>query len=183
MRCALGWVAHTGWAAAVAVGGGSSPRLLERRRVELVEGGLGKAAVFHRGIHFDLPVAAVERNLNAVRAEAERSARASIRELTAVLRKAGHDPVGCAIVGSDRPMLLDDVAAILKSHALIHAAEGDLYRQALAAGAEAAGLRLLMVRARDLDTAGPALAAMGRDAGPPWSKDYKLGALAALRLL
>jgi hypothetical protein len=156
---------------------------LERRRVELVKGGLGRAAVFHRGLHYELPVAAVERNLKAVRAEAERSARASIRELTALLRKAGHDPVGCAIVGAARATPLDDVAAILRSHALIHAAEGDLYRQALAAGAEAAGLRLAMVRARDLDTAGGGLAAMGREAGPPWSKDYRLGAAAALRLL
>jgi hypothetical protein len=84
------------------------------------------------------------------------------------------------------------VASICESHARIHAAEGALFRAALAGASRALGVPVVEVRARDLAARAAALlgvsveeladrlAALGRDAGPPWGKDQKEALLAAL---
>jgi hypothetical protein len=179
VKCAIGIVAHTGWAAAISIGAGAPPRLLDRRRVELVDGGFEVAGVFHAAA--ELPLAQAKRLVADVRKTAERNARASIGAIVDALRASGGAPRACAIVGSAKE--LPDLAAILASHALIHTAEGDLYRSALARGAEQHDLEVVMVSARDLDAHVGWMRAMGREAGPPWGKDQKLAAVAAARLL
>lgn len=176
MRCAIGFVCHTGWAVAVAVGEG--PRLLDRRRIELIGG--GERFVYHASQ--ELPLAIAERKVSAVRARSERAAIGAIAELVARLNEAGHTPRGCAVVGTPRPPQ-NELETILKSHALIHSAEGDLYRVAIAAGAAASSLTVTAVAARELDAGAAELQELGRGAGPPWGKDQKLAALAALRVL
>jgi len=176
VRCALGFVAHTGWAIAVAVGTGKAPFLLDRRRIELVSAGREVAFVYHAAQELGLTEA--ERKVAEVRREAEIRAREAIALQVATLRKGGHEPGQCAIVGS-RKAVPTDLGTILQSHALVHAAEGGLYREALALGAKANGLEAMTITPDELDLGAALLRDLGRGAGPPWGRDQKLAALAA----
>jgi hypothetical protein len=61
----------------------------------------------------------------------------------------------------------------------LHAAEGALYEEALVDGAGKAGLPAVLVEERTIRIA-PALDTIGKSLGPPWQKDHKLAASAAL---
>ena len=85
-----------------------------------------------------------------------------------------------------------DLSTVLRSHLLLHAAEGELYSEALADAAHAAGLPMVRYATKDVaaETAAaldcsPATVAeiaakLGRGLGPPWAKDQKEAAMAAL---
>jgi hypothetical protein len=80
---------------------------------------------------------------------------------------------------------------VLASHALIHAAEGELFREVLREASRRCGLGVLEVKERDLeDLAAQALqggaaewrrrlAEWGKALGPPWTQDQKRAALGA----
>jgi hypothetical protein len=80
---------------------------------------------------------------------------------------------------------------VLASHALIHAAEGEMFREALRHAGKRAGVSVLEVKEKELvlvaiEVLGIAeakvkhrLGALGRAAGPPWAEDQKLAVLAA----
>jgi hypothetical protein len=82
--------------------------------------------------------------------------------------------------------------AILASHALIHAAEGELFRGAIGSALEAGGIEVKHPRASEVRERAAAalgldpdeldgwLAKVGRTAGRPWAKDHKEACLAAL---
>jgi hypothetical protein len=84
---------------------------------------------------------------------------------------------------------------ILASHALIHTADGEHFRNALAAAAEVLGLRVSRVPARDVEALAQAtlglppdllqhaVADMGRPLGAPWGADQKKAALLGWTLL
>jgi len=88
-----------------------------------------------------------------------------------------------------------DLSTILRSHPLLHAAEGELYSEALADAAQAAGLP--MVRFTTKNLVGDAASALdcspatmmeivvklGHGLGAPWAKDQKEAATAALLAL
>ena len=85
---------------------------------------------------------------------------------------------------------LPRLESILASHALIHAADGELFRDALAHAMERSGLSVTRVRekelfdraAREFRTAAEVLRRRvdetGRPIGPPWTQDQKLASLA-----
>jgi hypothetical protein len=121
---------------------------------------------------------------------ARRLARKGMRAALDELDGRGHSAAACGLLlAAGRP--LPDLAGILASHALIHTADGVLYREALADAAGHCGLALLQVRERDLlargakmlkvreDTLLPRLTEMGRPLGSPWRQDEKLAALVA----
>jgi hypothetical protein len=93
------------------------------------------------------------------------------------------------LLASGRP--LPALESILASHALIHTAEGELFREALRAACRACGLRVIGVKERDLFTLAAAdlgipakrigehVTAMGKTIGPPWRQDEKFAAVAA----
>ena len=98
--------------------------------------------------------------------------------------------MGCGVLlGAGMPAW--SVAEILSVHLRMHKAEGELFRAALAQGAERAGLRCIGVREKDVEAvAGEALslaaeerqrrlAEAGQRAGPPWARDQKEAALVA----
>ena len=72
-----------------------------------------------------------------------------------------------------------DLDRVLGSHALLHAAEGALYEQAVLGAAAAAGRVAWLVDRRTLRPTDEVEALRGR-IGPPWQKDHKLAAMAAL---
>jgi hypothetical protein len=126
------------------------------------------------------------------------SRRLALEALAAVrdeLRGRDHEIAGCGLLlASGRP-LPGDLHAILASHALIHAAEGEMFRDVLVRAGEHLSLPVTGVREREL----LALAAeatgleapelqrrvgeMGRALGPPWRQDEKLATLAAWMVL
>jgi hypothetical protein len=84
---------------------------------------------------------------------------------------------------------------ILAVHVRMHQAEGELFRNVLVAGARACRLELTTVPEKSaLDASSKmlglnrvrleaVLAALGKSAGPPWTKDQKEAAAAALAAL
>lgn len=183
---ALGFRAHSGWTAlVVVVGPRHSPTVVERRRIELIATGIPKQP-YHAAEKLDLKAAEklIGRSVEAAR----RLARQAVRAVIADLRDKGHEAVGSGIVlASGRPATT--LAATLASHALIHTAEGELFRSALAYASEQCGLPVLGVRERDLHDRcatdlhiepgelGRRISEMGRRLGPPWTQDQKQAAL------
>ncbi len=92
------------------------------------------------------------------------------------------DIVGVAVVVK-AVSVPDSVAAVLRSHAWMHAAEGVLYRDAVLAAARRCGLPAHAVDTTALPEADDILRDLGRDAGRPWRRLEKDAARAALTLL
>lgn len=183
-RAAVGFSTHTGWAAAVVVSGtASSPRVVLRSRVELWD--LPDPHVYHRAAELD-PAAAGKRIQDA-QGVSRGKAREGLRALLGTLQVR---VVAAGIVGANA-QLPSDLAAILRSHALVHSAEGELFRGALSFASEEAGLEVTTVPSRKLAALvarafGIAeadlprrLADLGHGLGAPWGKDQKDAAAVA----
>lgn len=189
-KVAAGFRVHSGWAALVALAvNKGQPVVLARERVHLVESFTYK---FRQPYHTAgrLPPDQAAPFVTRVRAEARRLAAAAIRKLEADLRAQGFALSRCALLlASGRP--LPALPRILASHALIHTADGELFREALRRAAARRGLPAVAIREREvLAAASRALritpnalmrriAALGRPIGPPWSQDEKYAAIAA----
>src|SRR6185437_497987 len=93
--------------------------------------------------------------------------------------ECGVDVVG--VVGRVRA-IPDDLEKILASHALLHAAEGDLYERVLIDAASHIGLNALVLEPATIDIPA-AVETGGKALGPPWQKDHKLAASVALAAL
>lgn len=188
-KCAaLGLRAHSGWVALVALGGRpGSPVVIDRRRIELADTEIpGSKQPYHaaEGLGFEEAEETVERCAGT----AKRLARGAFRVVIADLRKRGHEVVGCGLLlASGRP--LPALASILASHALIHTADGELFRDALTHAAEQHDLPVTRVREKELfaraaadlriptDALQRGVNELGRSIGPPWTQDQKLAAL------
>jgi hypothetical protein len=189
---ALGFRAHTGWAAMVALAGDAAdPKVIDRRRIEL-SASQEDAAAYH---------AARERDLSAARdlvtraiAEARSRARTAIDAVVESLHAQGWRVVGVGVVLGNAA-LPAQLEKILASHALVHAAEGQLFRDVLIAASEGRGLTVTGIaasdlyreaaRGLDLDDRELArrLVALGKAAGRPWAQDQKEAALVAWQAL
>ena len=192
MKVAFGIKAHSGWAALVVLGKRSGElQVVDRSRLELVEKEEASWA--------KQPYHAAE-NLNAndardlVRRGIAAARRLAIREMrTAVkrAREAGHEVAACAILMGN-PMPDWSVDEILSVHFRMHKAEGVLFRDALAEAAGSCDLKLVRVPEKELDEQAEralatsvaslrkTIASLGKSVGPPWGKDQKDAALAAM---
>jgi hypothetical protein len=186
-RVGVGFREHTGWAAMVAVGGGvTAPVVVARSRYELCDDDLPRA-VYHAARPLDLENA--ERLVRKVEESARTTAEWQLRRTVAELGSAGYRVVGAA-VAAPKPVP-DDLEEILGSHALVHTAEGQLFRDAIVEASEAVGLSVtrfvqheLFEEAADhIGTSDTSLRAqltgLGRALGPPWQRDQKEAAAAA----
>jgi len=191
MRAALGLKARTGRAILVALGGtADQPVLLERSVFKTVVE--GEMAPYHQAL--GLAPAAARASVEHGIATAHRLAEAAIRAVLLRLRQAGHEVVtGAALIGPGMPAWsTDDILAV---HVRMHQAEGELFRDVLAAGVKASGLALLVLPEKTASDAAAAalgwsraaldqaVASLGKTAGPPWGKDQKDAAAAALAAL
>src|SRR6266850_4628421 len=192
MKVAFGIKVHSGWAALVVIGTSSGElQVVDRSRLELVEKEETSWA--------KQPYHAAE-NLNAndardlVRRGIAAARRLAIREMrTAVkhAREAGHEVAACAILMGN-PMPDWSVDEILSVHFRMHKAEGVLFRDALAEAAGSCDLKLVRVPEKELDEQAEralatsvaslrkTIASLGKSVGPPWGKDQKDAALAAM---
>jgi len=180
MKVAFGLKAHSGWAALVGVGERDGHvAMTDRRRIELVLEAWQKQP-YHAAEHLQSDAArdTVARGIDAAR-------KGAVRELQAALARAGeqqHDVTACGVLVGN-PMPDWSVDEILAVHFRMHKAEGVLFRDVLLQAAADCGLRPVAVpekQSRVDRRLQHTIATLGRSAGPPWGKDQKDAALAAL---
>lgn len=173
----------------VAVELSPEPSVCERRTIVLADPRIhGSKQPFHTAEPMSLAKAKtfLKRCENRSYALASESLKITVK----TWQHRGREIVACGLIaGSGR--VPDSVEAILASHAAIHSAEGELYREAIAHACERANLPLLRIKQKEIfssaaealgkstDQIHSALVAMGREVGPPWGEDQKLAALAA----
>jgi len=137
-----------------------------------------------------LEMAEARRLLKRHADRAEALAYEALQEAIGDLKARGHTARATVILQSSGRQGLA-LESILASHALIHTADGDHFREALAAASSRLGLEATRVREREL----MALAAkalrttpeklresvllLGKPLGPPWTADQKSATLAA----
>ena len=210
MHVTLGFRPHTGWAVAVAVGGDLvSPQVVERRVVALTDEAQVPAQIYHAAVELE-PHAAEALVRKAERVVAQVTGR-EVAGLVAELRSNGYLPLAAGVAttaagpksgfgrpDSGRPSNVQhsnvrhsNVAYVLAAHVRMHAAEGELYGEAIADALDEAGLPVTLIHPRDV--AASAADGLGRDAGslqrmvtaigaslgPPWRKDEKEATLLA----
>jgi hypothetical protein len=193
-HAAIGLRARSGWATLVAIAGSAdSPSVIDRRRIELVKTFTYEfRQPYHTAVKMGLKKSA--EFISRSHAEAKLLARNALQAAQNDLRGKGFSVAGCGLLlASGRP--LPDLAGILASHALIHTADGELFRHALADASEHCGLPITKVKERELyehaakvlrrkaDVLKRRIADLGRPLGPPWSQDEKLSALIAWLVL
>ena len=174
----LGIAHHLGWA--VAVTSAADHRVVDRRRIELVEPGVATAPIHHEGKPLDDEAA--ERLVAAVRASAMRATAASLDELAAALP----GPIRSMSLRAWPPDFPDDIA-VRRRVPYEARADSVMYRQVLAELARERGWDVHLFEARSVE--GQAAGLLGERAhdvlhgpratlGPPWAKDHRV-ALAA----
>lgn len=189
MKVAFGMKAHSGWAALVVVGKRDGDSVVvDRRRIELVDDEWAKQP-YHAAE--DLKPDAAR---DVVRRGVEAAHRIAVREMRAAVkreRERENEVTACAVLVAN-PMPDWSIEEILAVHFRMHKAEGVLFRDALVRATQACGLRLVAIpeklltrhaeRALGTPVSGlvKKIATLGKSVGPPWGKDQKDAALAAL---
>lgn len=187
---ALGFRAHSGWTALVALSvSKGAPCVLVRQRIHLVETFTYRfRQPYHTAKNMPLDEACVF--VAGVQTQARSLAYRAVRELQDSLQTQGFRLTRCGLVlASGRP--LPNLPDILASHALIHTADGELFREALLHACARCDLLSKTAKERELRGEAPEMlrlrpndltrriAQLGRSLGPPWSQDEKLATLVA----
>ncbi len=187
---ALGFRAHSGWTAIVALSVTKGlPSVLARQRLHLVE---TFTYEFRQPYHTAerMPLEEARAFISRVESEAQRLAHRAITELQRSVCAQGYELSRCGLVlasGRTLPLL----PQILASHALIHTADGELFRRAILHASATSGLASATVKERELITEVSRvlhfkpndltrrIADLGRPLGPPWSQEEKFASLVA----
>jgi hypothetical protein len=187
---ALGFRAHSGWAALVAVAGPiTSPAVVDRRRIELADPMIPRPVQpYHAAQKLSLQEAA--EYIKHSTDEARRWARQALREVIDHLSAGGYEVIACGVpLGSGRPVTT--LEATLASHPMLHTAEGELFRGVISSASEHLRLPVLRVKEREMFERGSAdlrisieelqrrIAELGQPIGSPWTQDQKVAALLA----
>jgi len=189
-QAAVGFRVHSGWAAMVAVSvEKGAPVILARQRVHLVE---TFTYEFRQPYHTaeKMPLGQAREFISRMQAEAKSHAYRAMRELESRTREQGVKLTRCGLLlASGRS--LPNLEKILASHALIHTADGELFREAIVHASVRSGLAISSVKEREvLERAGQAfrmksavllqrVTELGRPLGAPWSQDEKFATIAA----
>jgi hypothetical protein len=187
---ALGFRAHSGWTALVAVSvSKGAPSVLARQRIHLVETFTYR---FRQPYHTakQMPLDEARAFIAGVQTQAQSLAYCAICEVQESLHAQGYRLTRCGLVlASGRP--LPNLPDILGSHALIHTADGELFREALLHACARCGLLSKAVKERELPIQASRvlrltptvltrrIADLGRPLGAPWAQDEKLASLVA----
>jgi hypothetical protein len=189
-KVAVGFRVHSGWSAVVVVLLEKGvPVVLRRIRLQMVKTfSYAYRQPYHTAERMELGEA--EKFVAGVRAEAEELTYEALRELKLELKGLQWQlDGGCLLLASGRA--LPEFAKILASHALIHTADGELFRAAIRGACARCGVLVTTIRERevlercaDRFSLKPAealrrAAELGRDFGAPWTQDEKFATLAA----
>jgi hypothetical protein len=166
-----------------------APVILARQRVHLVE---TFTYEFRQPYHTaeKMLLGQAREFILRMQAEAKRHAHRAIKELETRTREQGVKLTRCGLLlASGRP--LPNLERILASHALIHTADGELFREAIVHAGGRSGLAMSTVKEKELlDRAAQVfrikpgallqrVTEMGRPLGAPWSQDEKFATVAA----
>ncbi len=189
-QAAIGFRVHSGWAALVAVAAGKgSACVLARSRPHLVE---TFSYQFRQPFHTAerMPFSKASEFISRVEKEARELAYRTIHETQSNLQKQGYELKRSGLLlasGKALPAL----EKILASHALIHTADGELFREALLHATARCGLAMICIKDKELldraaemfrlkpDALLRRVTELGRPHGSPWSQDEKFATLAA----
>lgn len=193
-RAAIGVRMHSGWGAVVAVSfDAGKVEILDRRNITVIPPDTAGAK---QPYHFaeNLKLQEAEKFLKGCFRTSVQLALAALKELMGELGSRHYSVAGIAVLrASGRP--LPALSNILASHALIHAAEGEFFRDAIGRACENLDLVVTGIRERDLDEClrkafgskgtrmHQQVSLLGRALGPPWTTDQKTAALAGLAVL
>jgi len=187
---AVGLRAHSGWTSLVVVASEKGkPAVLARQRPHLVQTfSYAFRQPYHTAERMTLDEA--EDFLGRQQSEARRLAGQALEAVRRDAAQRGYQVARAALLtASGRP--LPELAKILAAHSLIHAADGEFFRQALLHACKAHSLAVTAIKDRELLAAGGAkfkrgpaalarlLVELGKPIGPPWSQDEKFATLAA----
>jgi len=188
MKVAYGLKAHSGWAALVALAKSDAEFVVvDRRRVELAEEEWARQP-YHAAEELDANEA---RKL--VKQGIDSAYRIATREMRAMLdrERKRNEVVACAVLVGN-PMPEWSVEQILAVHFRMHQAEGVLFRDALINAAQKCSTKVIelpekilvsfaeqALRTTSADLS-KTISAIGKSIGPPWGKDQKDAALAAM---
>ena len=193
-KAAIGFRVHSGWTVLVAVAVEKDvPTVLRRERVQLVETFSYK---FRQPYHTAEKMRFEDAGefISGVRTEAQGLANRALRSVQVDLKRKGYnlDRVGL-LLASGRP--LPGLEKILYPHALIHTADGELFREVLRRASARCGLKIMCTKERELlDHCAEVFCCppegllrrvteLGRPVGSPWSQDEKFATLAAWLVL
>jgi hypothetical protein len=186
----VGFRAHSGWTTLVAVSlERKEPVVLHRDRVHLVKTFDFK---FRQPYHTaeKLPGNQARDFVSQMAAEACQLALHALCDVEEILVKSGHRLSGSALILASGKTL-PPFEKILASHALIHTADGELFREALCQGSAQRKLPVFLQKEKeliaraveDLSITESVLMAkvtnLGKPLGSPWSKDEKFATLVA----
>src|SRR2546428_1703433 len=147
-RGAIGFKAHIGWAYAVVVAqDDGGVEVVAKQRVTMLET-FETAAVYHQGHERGLSAEQARPMIDSALRESAARAKAAIASLAASVAGRCRLERAALLAGSGRP--LPPLEAVLRSHPLVHAAEGEMYRDAVGRACEALGLSLLRLPAKEL---------------------------------
>jgi hypothetical protein len=190
---ALGVADHNGWAVCVTVAVDRGlPVVLDRRRVGVIESGVPSQPYHHETVGMPLPAA--EKLVVRVRESVMRTTFARLSELRDELQ-----PLSTIVAMTLRNPPLTyvpvTVAEAHKSYPVMCRADGMMYHDALCTAARRLGIALELhdrgeeiVRAADrlgvsLEELEHFLQTVGESLGPPWRKEHRLAAAAAMGVL
>jgi hypothetical protein len=171
----------------------SGVEVIDRRRVELIEDGeMWAKQPYHAAeeLEPDEARSVVKSGIESGR----RVALGRMREAIARIRRSKHEIAGCGVLV---PNLMPDWSTdeILAVHFRMHKAEGVLFPDALCRAARACNVPLVAIPEKRLDELAEKqlamppdhsmkiVATLGKSVGPPWGKDQKNAALAAMIVL
>ena len=187
---AVGFRVHSGWAATVVVCGPlDSPVVVDRRKIQLVK---IFSYTYRQPYHTAKVMTPTQgaKFIRSVQADGERLGVAALRSLQADVQ-AGCWKIARAALLLASARALPELEKILASHALIHTADGELFRESLRAACSGCQLPVKAIREKELFAEAsrklgvPAaqlkrrIAGLGKSLGPPWTEDEKLATLAA----
>jgi hypothetical protein len=186
METVVGCSVGTGWAVLVSIAAEApdlgSPRVVDRRRVDLVPG--PDRFAYH--LAAEQPPDEGARLVDGVHERAAAAAGTAVSGLPA------SDLSGAVVVGAPpSPSGLRPVAECVRTHTTIHTAEGALYRSVLwdalcakgiavsAVGRDELPEELALAVGRDVAGVRQVVAELGQPLGAPWRREQKEAALAA----
>jgi hypothetical protein len=166
---------------------------VDRRRIVITDATIpGATQPYHHAANMGLQQS--ESHIANCAALSKSLALAAIEQVVRELDGRQYRVVGSAVLlASGRA--LPSLAKILAAHPLIHTAEGEFFRNSIRNACERLKISVEAIRERELEERMKAafgnsasqmqreIATAGSSIGPPWTKDHKAAALAALLVL
>lgn len=177
----------------MAVSNDGGLEVIERRHIVVAKANVpGAKQPYHYAEHLGFKQA--EEYIASCSAASAQVASDAVREILSQLNTGEYCVQGSAILTASG-RTLPSLDRILASHALIHTAEGEFFRNIVRRACEQAGLPVTCFRERELEectkkTFGrqanlvtQRIATFGKRLGAPWTQDEKLASLAAILVL